>query len=193
MRKVYLLEAKMKICIICGKPSFITLSSGEEESDYCLDCYNELLTNAYETNYDQFSPISFNFQDNEGILREFEISKMILPVIVKWIAEEVEGNYKFELMADLDDDDQYVISKLKEKIIKGVNSKSLETKTFNGCDMLFLNQKGVVNIEYDENTDDLPRFIIDGEVFTLEEFGRLLMTYEGYVLKYKIIEDSEDY
>jgi len=48
-------------------------------------------------------------------------------------------------------------------------------------------------IEWDEARDDgVPLFIIDGREITWEEFGRMLMSFEGWQFKLNICDKSEE-
>ena len=47
-------------------------------------------------------------------------------------------------------------------------------------------------IEYDEASEGSPLIIIDGKPFTWEEVGKMLMAYEGFQIKLKIYEFSDD-
>jgi hypothetical protein len=54
---------------------------------------------------------------------------------------------------------------------------------------------GVVRarIEYDEDTDGrVPLLVIDARPISWNEFGRMLMTYEGWQFKLEIYDNSEE-
>jgi CheY-like chemotaxis protein len=47
-------------------------------------------------------------------------------------------------------------------------------------------------IEWDDRYEtDMPKFIIDGQEYSLEEFGRMMMSCEGWNFKLEIIEPTE--
>ena len=47
-------------------------------------------------------------------------------------------------------------------------------------------------IGYDEASDRSPLIIIDGRPFTWEEVGKMLMAYEGFQIKLKINDFTDD-
>jgi hypothetical protein len=48
------------------------------------------------------------------------------------------------------------------------------------------------NLEYDETSDGTPLIIIDGKPFTWEEVGKMLMAYEGFQIKLKMFDVTDD-
>jgi hypothetical protein len=47
--------------------------------------------------------------------------------------------------------------------------------------------------EWDNETDgELPLLVIDGKAVTWDEFGRILMTFEGWQFKIEIYDPSEE-
>ena len=48
-------------------------------------------------------------------------------------------------------------------------------------------------IQWDDDTGGtLPRLVIDGKSVTWEEFGRMLMTYEGWLFKIEIYDGTDE-
>jgi hypothetical protein len=60
--------------------------------------------------------------------------------------------------------------------------------------LLLKNDDVVGRLEYNEFDGEVPLVIIDGQVFSWEELGRMLNIYEGFQFKlsiHDIIEDAE--
>jgi len=48
-------------------------------------------------------------------------------------------------------------------------------------------------LDYDETTSGrIPLVVIDGQEYTWEQFGRLLMSYEGWQFKMELFDITED-
>lgn len=52
--------------------------------------------------------------------------------------------------------------------------------------------ENVLKILYDDNGGEVPCFVINGKELSWHEFGRMLMTYEGFRFKLKIFERDEE-
>jgi hypothetical protein len=48
------------------------------------------------------------------------------------------------------------------------------------------------NLEYDETSDGTPLIIIDGKPFTWEDVGKMLMAFEGFQIKLKMFDVTDD-
>ena len=74
---------------------------------------------------------------------------------------------------------------------KWTNSAGLGVQPLHGLQIVDQIVRG--SIECDLETDDrMPLMVIDGREVTWEEFGRILMTFEGWQFKLEIFDRSEE-
>jgi hypothetical protein len=46
-------------------------------------------------------------------------------------------------------------------------------------------------IEYDEQEDGVPLLVVDDKLFTWEEIGKILISYEGFQLKLEVLDATD--
>ena len=60
-----------------------------------------------------------------GIMHRFEISNMLMPGFSVWKAEETEGDYQFEVLVKLEENQAVEVEHLHQKILTGIGYKTL--------------------------------------------------------------------
>lgn len=121
-----------------------------------------------------------------GKMHSFEIEHIVLGSIVSWEANEIDGEYRFRLISDVDEDGTAVAQKLFRKIVDGVCSRTLEEHKSEWGTSFSLKSKGNIQMIEDEDNDWGPAFEIDGKKFTPEEFAELVSGYTGFNMQYQI-------
>ena len=170
-----------EICEICKKnPAKIRIGN----HSYCFDCHNEMALR------DMGIDDSFTYAKNmsviepNGKMHTFEIEHIVLGSIVSWEANEIDGEYRFRLISDVDEDGTAVAQKLFRKIVDGVCSKTLQEHKSEWGTSFSLKSKGNIQIIEDEDNDWGPAFVIDGKKFTPEEFAELIKGYVSFQMQY---------
>jgi hypothetical protein len=175
----------------------LTIKEDEPSQSVCRDCYNEFAANMLGIeDYKDFEK-EVTFIDCDGIEHCFQIRKKIHPTGICWEAVEFTGvdkiGYSFEVHQDFEEDSNYALKRLYKKIRKGLSQKFIKREVFQGHELISF--KGNIvegRIEWDDRYDDrTPKFIIDGQEYSLEEFGRMMMSCEGWNFKLEIIEPTE--
>ena len=174
-------------CEICKKnPAKISIGN----HSYCFDCHNKMALR------DMGIDDSFTYAKNmsviepNGKMHSFEIEHIVLGSIVSWEANEIDGEYRFRLISDVDEDGTAIAQKLFRKVVDGVCSKTLEEHKSEGGASFSLKSKGNIQIIEDDDNDWTPAFEIDGKKFTPEEFAELLSGYTGFNMQYQIRDGS---
>lgn len=193
----------MQICQICGNRSeyegTVHLTSEEKEPPkiMCKDCYNKYASDLYGIdNYTDFEKEKV-FIDCDGIEHNFNVEKIIHPMSIGWEAKEYldEGNigYSFEVYQEVDESSINAINRLYKKIEKGLSKKFIEkTESFGREFCTLKDDVAEGRIEWDDNYDgEVPKFIIDGQEFTLHDLGKMMMSCEGWNFRLEIIEPTE--
>ncbi len=104
-----------------------------------------------------------------------------------------EGNaagYKFQMLGDPEDDLFTLLGRLIQKIRRTLSVKHLED---DGIGLHIADQTVRGRIEWDDSQDGhVPLIVIDGREISWEEFGRMLMTFEGWQIKLEILDPSDE-
>ena len=193
----------MEKCQICNKePDYqglvhITIKENEQAKIMCRDCYNKYVSDMFGIdNYKDFEQ-EVVFEDCDGIERYFQIEKMINPKGIGWAAKEYfddeKVGYSFEVCQEFEEDTTEAIDRLYKKIENGLSKKFVEKSEFLGREFFTLkNDVAEGRIEWDDNFDgEIPKLIIDGQEFTLNDLGKMMMSCEGWNFRLEIIEPSE--
>jgi hypothetical protein len=96
-----------------------------------------------------------------------------------------------QIIGDPEEDQLALLGRLIEKMRRSLSTKHL-TKSEYGLE---ISEERVVRgrIEWDDtHQGDLPLLVIDGREIDWEQFGRMLMTFEGWQFKLIIADKSEE-
>jgi len=193
----------MEKCQICGKmPDYqgmvhLTVEENEQPKIMCKDCYNKYITDKLGIdNYTDFEKEIF-FADCEGIEHNFKIEKIINPTGMGWEANEYlddeNKGYSFEVLQEFEEDSIDAINRLYKKIENGLSRKFIEKGEFFGREIsTLIDNVAEGRIEWDDNFEgEIPKLIIDGQEFTLNDLGKMMMSCEGWNFRLEIIEPTE--
>lgn len=193
----------MERCQWCGKDSsgygmvVLTIKEDEPSQSICEDCYNRYMADMLGVEgYKDFEKEA-TFKDCDGIDHCFQIGKKIHSTGICWEAVEFievdRVGYSFEVHQDFEEDSNDALKRLYKKIRKGLSQKFIKREVFQGHELISFKDNLVEGrIEWDDRYDDrTPKFIIDGQEYSLEEIGRMMMSCEGWNFKLEIIEPTE--
>jgi len=195
---------KQEKCEFCGEyvPSYSTIYVAPEKEYLCscLTCFNKRMAEYSGTDLEHvdFEPIIL--KDSEGVEHEFHFTIRHLGDRVGIDSFEIEGGhrggYEFSIIGDIDKVVFDLFGKLFERMRRGLNRNHLE---WDGTTNIWQISKDDVvraRISSDLESDDYyghpPLIVIDGKEIRWDEFGRMLMTYEGFHFKLEIFDRSEE-
>ena len=195
---------KQEKCEFCGEyvPRYNTIYVAPEKEYLCscLTCFNKRMAEYSGTDFDHvdFEPIIL--KDTEGVAHEFNFTIRHLGDRVGIDSFEIKdghrGGYEFSLIGDIDKEIFDLFGKLFERMRRGLNRNHLEWDgTTNSWQ---ISKDDVVramissDLESDEDYGHPPLIVIDGKEIRWDEFGRMLMTYEGFHFKLEIFDRSEE-
>jgi len=168
--------------------------------DYCLDCHNKMIVEAFGVEQlEEFSK-QISIYDVDGEIHKFEITNVLMPMYSIWKAEEIGGGYAFEVMVDLDDEQIEALNHLHQKILIGIGYKSMEVFPDEQfiTNALHLEGKqyglrtvGTGRIEVDSETRKTS-LIIDGKVVSMEDFGTMLSSTEGFTFDFQMRDVTDE-
>ena len=107
------------------------------------------------------------------------------------------GGYEFSYIGSIDEEVFNLFAKLVERMLRGLHKKHIEwshvTNSWQITRDDVVRAKITSDLESDSDYGGYPPLIvIDGKEIKWEDFGRMLMTYEGFNFKLEIFDRSDD-
>ena len=133
--------------------------------------------------------------DSTGQTREFHFVTRLLGDILSLDAFELQdgspAGYQFQVLGEPEDDIFALLGRMVEKIRRALAVKYLVEDPKFGPQIA--QQLVCGNIESDPACDErTPLLVIDGKEVTWEEFGQILMTFEGSQFKLELFDRSDE-
>ena len=187
-------------CEDCGQsaPSYDFVSYGSETNGYkqlCSHCFNAEVAKLH--GLDDFENFRFEpvgLTDANGATHEFHFQTRLLGPIVTLEAFELRdgspSGYEFQIVGEPDDDLLALLGKLIEKMRRALSVKHVED-TPHGLQIIDLLVRGRIDSD-GSSADRMPLLVVDGREITWDEFGRMLMTFEGWQFKLEILDRSDE-
>jgi hypothetical protein len=188
-------------CIDCGQatPSYEIVNYGSAESGYrtlCSRCFNTLVANL--AGLEGFENASFEpvgITDSTGVIHQFHFRTHLFGTGVALDAFELRDSqpagYQFEIIGEPNEDLLTLLARLIDKIRRALSVKHF-TEDDHG---LRIADHQVVRgrIEWDDASDGrVPLLVVDGREVTWDNFGRMLMGFEGFQFRLHICDKSEE-
>jgi len=201
MERVEISQTQKTHCAGCGQivPSYDIVNVGSVEQGYralCGQCFN---TEAAQLDgLDRFEHVKFEpvrLTDCTGETHEFHFRTHLFGTGVALDGFELRhghpAGYQFQIIGDPEEDLLVLLGVLIEKMRRGLSIKHLRTDTYGPqiADHRMVRGK----IEWDDSQDGSePLLNVDGREITWQEFGCMLMSFEGCQFKLEIRDKSED-
>lgn len=162
----------------------------------CSRCFNNKM--AKSAGLDGFEHPAFEsmgLSDCSGEIHEFHFRTHLLATSIALDAFELHnGNptgYFFQIIGAPGEDQLVLFGRLVEKMRRALSVKHLRDGDYG----LQISDQGIVRgrIGWDECQDGrLPLLVIDGREISWDQFGSMLMSYEGWQFKLMIADKSEE-
>lgn len=188
-------------CEKCGQltPNHDVVNYGSMDKGHkqlCGRCFNSEI--AKSCGLDDFKHIEFEpvvLTDCTGRTHEFHFRVRLYGNIVTLDAFELRDDspagYQFQVIAGPEDDLLALLGRLIEKIRRALAVKHLSDGRY-GIELADHHiVRGLINYD-DAFAERVPLLVIDGRDITWNEFGRMLMTFEGFQFKLEIRDKSQD-
>ncbi|MBW4092378.1 MAG: hypothetical protein HIU82_14920 [Proteobacteria bacterium] len=188
------------VCEACGTavPTYDVVSYGSIERGYrelCTSCFNAAVASAL--GLEQFENVRLEpvvMMDCAGDQHEFHFGIRLLGDVMALKAFElkagVPGGYQFEILGKPDDDPLPLLGRLIERMRRSLSVRYLDRSEDGAC---IADQTVCGRIDWDESGDGrTPLLVIDGREVAWDEFGRMLMSFEGWQFQLAIRDRSED-
>jgi hypothetical protein len=188
-------------CNSCGRtaPDYDIINYGSVEKGYrelCTKCFNAEVAESQGLNkfeHAEFAPIELADCDGETHFFHFR-TRLFGPGVALDAFEVHDGDpagYQFQVIGEPEADLLALLARLIEKIRRALSIKHVGDGELG----LQIADHQVVRgrIEWDEAEDGrVPLLVIDGREIAWAEFGRMLMSFEGWQFKLEIRDKSEE-
>lgn len=185
----------MSICDRCEKKdAYIHWNSKVKSERLCLNCYNLMMTDMLGVEAISY-PEGVTIQDGQGKPHQFWLRKRLDPIGVIMEAEEREGGgYQFTVHGELDVDQGQLFLDLIAKAERGMAEIYIKKGEFpNGQHYhSLMNNRLVGRIDSDLSDDQMPLVSVNGQSYTWDEVGKMLMSYEGFQVKLEMFDRFEE-
>ena len=201
MKRAEVKQIEKVRCVACHEsvPSFEGVSVGSIEKGYrelCSRCFNtEMAQRDGLTGFEHLDLKPVALADSGGKKHEFHFRTHLFGPGVALDAFEIRdghpGGYQFQIIGEPEEDLLILLGRLIEKIRRGLSRKHLKKEKY-GTQIAERIVCG--KIRWDEAQDGcVPLLNIDGREITWEEFGRMLMSFEGWQFKLEMRDKSEEF
>jgi hypothetical protein len=158
----------------------------------CYRCFNEEAAARMGVDFDNRPLEPVTASDADGVEHTFEFRSMLVPTGHALYARErlPEGQeaYEFSVLGDFDANMSDLFRVLYNRIQEGLAVRHVERGEFGW--RITDTRHFVGRIAWDpDRAGDIPLLVIDGRPFTWDQVGRMLMSFEGFVLR-AFVDDS---
>jgi hypothetical protein len=187
-------------CEACGAevPSYDIVNYGSIEDGYrklCTKCFNAEV--ASRIGLEEFENVHFDqieMTDRAGKAHEFHFRTRLLGSMVSLEAFELKrgapGGYQFQILGDPEDDLLSLLGRLVERMRRSLAVRHIESSEHG---TRIVDKTVRAQIDWDETMDGrVPLLIIDGQEVSWDEFGEMLMTFEGWRFRLELGDKSEE-
>ncbi len=187
-------------CDVCNQiaPGYDIVHYGSMEQGYrqlCSRCFNTELAQldgleAFE--HPKFEAVAL--ADCDGAVHEFHFRTHLFGPGVSLSAFELRdgspAGYQFQIVGDPDDEPFVLLGRLIERMRRALAVKHLTVDEYG---QKIADHVVRARIEWDDaHGGRIPRLVIDGREIDWDEFGHMLMTFEGWNFKLNIADPSEE-
>lgn len=163
--------------------------------ELCSRCFNEEVarTGGLDFQHVEFEPIEM--RDAAGAPHVFYFRVHLLGDRVSLEAFELEdgapGGYQFQVLGDAEADLFGLLGQLIERMRRALAVHHLKEEKRFGLTIADCLVRGRITCDSEED-GRVPLLVIDGREVTWEQFGRMLMSFEGWQFKLEIRDRSEE-
>jgi hypothetical protein len=193
------------LCERCGKQVAnhelisYTLASGSLE--LCTQCFNADVAERFGVdNFDNnvIDPISIVDAAGDSHTFHFQTRLMGPEMVVLEAFELAKGapaGYRFQMIAEPDEERFSQLGRMVQKIRRTLTTRHLENTEL-GLQIKDMEVRGHIEADMSEEGNlfesRVPMLTIDGSEISWEEFGNMLMAFEGFQFKLKIVDPGDD-
>lgn len=161
----------------------------------CLRCFNESVAarSGVEFEHVDFPPLELT--DSDGRSRRFEFALRLLGDRLALDAQELvdgERTGRLSQVLGVPTDDPFEMqARLVARVRRQLTQRHLEVGPDGRLGIKDFTARGQITWD-EEQGGSVPLLLIDGREVTWEEFGRMLMTFEGWQFRLEIVDKSQE-
>lgn len=181
--------------LIAGYQSVSYSSAAMPERLLCWQCYNTEVAQADGlASFQHFDFEPMRLVDCEGTPRQFHFRMRLLGPTVALDAFEhrfgAPAGYRFQIIGDAEEDPLALFGRLVEKIRRGLAVKTLQMGELG---LAFAGTVARGRFEWDAAAHTrVPLVVIDGREIAWEQFGQMLMSFEGWQFRLRLLDPSDE-
>src|SRR5450755_3882247 len=188
------------ICHTCGGPivGYDSVHFGSIETGYrdlCSRCFNEEVASLGDMDFHHVNFEPVEMPDAGGQTQRFHFRLHLLGDRVSLEAFELKdgapGGYQFQVLDDAEADLFAVMGQLIERMRRALALQHLEHEPRMGLLIKDVLVRGRIDCDLDWE-GRMPQLVIDGREVSGEQFGRMLIGFEGWQFKLEIRDRSEE-
>jgi hypothetical protein len=192
---------KRESCEKCGKliAPYESVNLGSIEEGYqllCFACTNAEIAEHAGVKFKHPEYLPMKLTDIESNEHEFHFNTHLLGDRIAITALEIKNGeprgYEFEVIGDDPEEDTLdLFRRLFDRMQRSLSQRHLRVDEHG----IYIDKPDVVRarIECDlENPDGMPLLVVDGKEIAWNDFGHMLMSFEGFQFKMEIYEISEE-
>ena len=187
-------------CEECGKATsgYDSVNYGSIESGYrhlCTHCFNEAAADLHGlADFENIRLEPVCITDCAGITHQFHFQTRLLGTILSMEAFELvdgyPGGYQFQICGDPEEDLFVLLGKLIQKVRRSLAVRHIEDGQY-GLQVIDDIVRGRIECDIDAD-EHSPLVVVDGREISWEEFGHMLMSFEGWQFKLEIRDPSDE-
>jgi hypothetical protein len=161
----------------------------------CTRCFNTRIAGV-DFEHPNFEPVML--KDASGMSHEFHFTTRHGGAHLAVEAFEVEdghpAGYQFQVLGDPEEEPLAIFLQLFERMRRALARRHIENGDL-GSQIAKSGEGWVLRgqIDWDEDEDGrVPRLVVDGNSYTWDEIGRMLMAFEGFQVKMEVHDKSEE-
>jgi hypothetical protein len=188
------------LCHTCQAPiaGYDSVSFGSIETGYrdlCSRCFNEEVARQGEIDFQHVNFEPVEMADAAGKSHRFHFRLHLLGDRVSLEALELKdgapSGYQFQMLDEAEADLFAVMARLIARMRRTLAQQHLERERGRGFSIKDFLVRGRIDCNLDSD-DGMPQLVIDGREISWEQFGRMLMSFEGWQFKLEIRDRSEE-
>lgn len=188
-------------CDTCQQPiaTYDGIHYGSIERGYrdlCSRCFNEEVARTGGLNFQhvEFEPIEMVDVAGDPHIFHFRVHLLGDRVSLEAFElddEGVPGGYQFQVLGDAEADLFGLLGQLIERMRRTLAVRHLKVEKRFGLTIADMLVRGRIACDTDED-GRVPLLVIDGHAVGWEQFGRMLMSFEGWQFRLEIHDRSEE-
>jgi hypothetical protein len=193
-------QSRLEACEGCGEkvPSYDIVNVGSADRSYrhlCTQCFNAEVAHTHRLeNFENFRLDRIVLTDVKGKAHEFHFRTHLFGAMVSLEAFELKrgapSGYQFQILGDPDEEILSLLARLIERMRRALAVKHLKNGKY-GLQIADQTVRGRIGSDKESGVRT-PMLTIDGQEISWEEFGRMLMTFEGWQFRMEIADRSEE-